>query len=283
MNALLEVSGLGVAFATPDGTVRAVDAVSFAVARGTTLGIAGESGSGKSQTLLALTGLLPRNATVTGEMRWDGELTPLTARAPFTEGGRRPPDGGGMLRSCADLRGKHIAYVFQDPLSALNPYRTIGAQLGETLALHRGLGGAAARARSVELLAQVRVPDAASRLDAYPHQLSGGQRQRALIAMALAGEPDLLLLDEPTTALDVTVQAQVLALLRELQASLGLTMIIVSHDLGVLAALADRVLVMRGGRVVESAAAAALFAAPQAPYTRELLAAAKRLESGVHA
>jgi ABC-type dipeptide/oligopeptide/nickel transport system permease subunit/ABC-type dipeptide/oligopeptide/nickel transport system ATPase component len=254
---LLEVHDLTVRY----GARTVVEGASFAVARGATLGIAGESGSGKSQLLLALTDLGAAGAEVEGRVCWQG--TPLAAPA------RRA------------LRGARIGYVFQDPLAALNPYLTVGAQLDEVLARHAGLAGDAARARAAELLEQVRVPEPAARLAAYPHQLSGGQRQRVMIAMALAGAPDLLLLDEPTTALDATVQAQVLALLAELQQRLGLTLVIVSHDLGVLAALADRMLVMRHGRVVEEGAAAGFYAAPRTGYARGLLEAARRLEAGV--
>jgi len=253
---LIEVHDLSVRY----GARAVVAGVSFAVARGTTLGIAGESGSGKSQLLLALTDLGGPAAEVAGRIEWQGATTDAAARRA--------------------LRGARIGYVFQDPLAALNPYLTVGVQLGEVLARHAGLRGAPARARALELLEQVRVPDPASQLAAYPHQLSGGQRQRVLIAMALAGNPDLLLLDEPTTALDATVQAQVLALLAELQQRLGLTLVIVSHDLGVLAALADRMVVMREGRVVEAGAAAALYAAPRSCYARTLLDAARRLEAG---
>jgi ABC-type glutathione transport system ATPase component len=260
MTTLLEVTGLTVRYTMPQGAVTAVDGLSFSIPRGGSLALVGESGSGKSTAALALARLLPRNAALSGRVTLDG--TDVLAL------------DGARLRA---LRGRRIAYVFQDPMASLNPYLTVGAQLREVLALHGGLRGDAATRRAAELLDEVRLPDAAARLGQYPHELSGGQRQRAMIAMALAGRPDLLVADEPTTALDVTVQAQILALIRELRRERGLALLLVSHDLGVVAGECERVLVMRDGRRVEEADARALFKAPAADYTRALLAAVPRL------
>jgi peptide/nickel transport system ATP-binding protein len=265
--AVLRVEDLRVAFDTREGLVQAVDGVSFAVARGRTLGIVGESGSGKTVAATSAMGLLPGPRTrVSGRVLLDGEEL-LGA----------PPE---RLRA---LRGDAIAMVFQDPLSALHPLLRVGAQIEEALRAHRGGRGgvsrAAARARAIELLELVAIPDARRRVDAYPHELSGGMRQRAMIAMALANEPRVLIADEPTTALDVTVQKQILTLLRRLRDELGMAMVLITHDLGVVAETADEVAVMYAGRIVEQAPAAELFAAPQHPYTWGLLRSMPRLDA----
>ena len=257
---LLEVRGLCVTLPTARGPVQVLRDVSFTMARGQTLGIIGESGCGKSMTALALMGLLPEGAQVSGSIRLDGqELTTLDERA-----------------LCA-LRGARIGMVFQEPMTALNPLHTIGRQIAEPLRLHRGLSAAAARAEALRLLQRVRLPQAAQRLDAWPHQLSGGQRQRVVIAIALACGPDLLLADEPTTALDVTIQREVLDLIGELVAADGMGLLLISHDLGVMAQTVRRLLVMYAGRVVESGPTADVFRRLAHPYTRGLFAARPRL------
>ncbi|KQP14270.1 ABC transporter ATP-binding protein [Pseudorhodoferax sp. Leaf267] len=253
---LLEVTDLRVGLQTQRGPAEAVRGISFSLARGETLGIVGESGCGKSITVMSLMGLLPANATVGGSIRFDGqELVGLPERA-----------------LCA-IRGNRIGMIFQEPMTALNPVHTIGRQVAEPLRLHRGMSKAAARAEALALLERVGIRDAASRLDAYPHQFSGGQRQRIGIAMALACGPDLLIADEPTTALDVTIQKQILDLLAELVAERGMALILISHDLGVIARSAARMLVMYGGSVVESGPTAAVFAQRAHPYTQGLFAA----------
>jgi peptide/nickel transport system ATP-binding protein len=258
--ALLEVRDLTVTLQTQRGPARAVRDVSFTLERGHTLGLVGESGCGKSITAMALLGLLPENARVTGSIRLDGEeLVGL-------------PES----RLCA-LRGDRIGMVFQEPMTALNPVHTIGDQVAEPLRLHRGLSASAARREAIALLDRVGIPDAARRIDAYPHQFSGGQRQRITIAMALACGPDLLIADEPTTALDVTIQQQILALIRELVAERGMAMILISHDLGVVAQNVRRMLVMYGGSVVESGPTAAVFADRMHPYTLGLFGARPQL------
>ena len=263
---LLSVRELSVEFLTRHGSVQAVDAVSFDLRAGETLALVGESGSGKSACALALMGLLTLPGRVAGgQVLFEGQDL-LSA----------PP---GVLE---DLRGKRIAMVFQDPMSALNPLLTIGTQIGEVLVRHTALDAAARRARIVELLSQVGIPKPAERLARLPHEFSGGQRQRILIAMALACDPAVLIADEPTTALDVTIQAQILALLAELKSRLGLALLLVTHDLGVVAQVADRVAVMYAGRLVELAGADALFAAPAHPYTAGLLRATPRLTDNRH-
>ncbi len=260
MPSLLEVDDLRVTLPTAAGPAEALRGVSFTLDRGRTLGLIGESGCGKSLTALALMGLLPDGARVDGAIRFDGrELHAL-------------PE----LAWCA-LRGARLGMVFQEPMSALNPLHTIGRQIAEPLRLHRGLGAAAARAEALRLLERVQLPRAAERLDAYPHQLSGGQRQRVVIAIALACGPDLLIADEPTTALDVTVQREVLDLIAALVADIGMALLLVSHDLGVMADRVERLLVMYAGTVVEQGDAAAVFARPAHPYTRALLAARPRI------
>jgi ABC-type microcin C transport system duplicated ATPase subunit YejF len=258
---LLRVEGLTVEFRGRAGPVRVLDGVGFDVARGRTLGVVGESGSGKSVLCLALLGLLPHPA---------GRVTGGMARFREQDLLRLPASG---LRR---LRGERIAMVFQDPLAALNPYLTVGAQLAEPLRVHRGCSAAEARTRAVQALDEVGIPDPAHRVDDYPHEFSGGQRQRILIAMALITEPDLLLADEPTTALDVTIQAQILSLLAELQHRHGLAMVFISHDLHVVGAIADDVIVLHRGRCVESGPAHAVLAAPRDDHTRRLLDAIPR-------
>ncbi|MFD1331831.1 ABC transporter ATP-binding protein [Methylopila musalis] len=255
---LLSVRDLSVDFAREGGRSLAVDRVSFDLAKGETLALVGESGSGKSVTALSVVRLLPYPAAghPSGEILFDGRDL---LKAPEKE-----------LRK---VRGADISMVFQEPMTSLNPLHTIERQVGEILTVHRGWSGAKARARVLELLHQVGIPNAEERLDAFPHQLSGGQRQRVMIAMALANEPDILIADEPTTALDVTVQAQILALLKELQGRLGMAMLFITHDLGIVRKIADRVCVMTGGRIVEQGPTAQVFAHPVHAYTRKLLAA----------
>jgi peptide/nickel transport system ATP-binding protein len=256
---LLEVDGLDVHFRRRGhAPVAAVTDLSFSVNAGETVALVGESGCGKSTTALALLGLLPSSAaTVRARtLRFAGRDLAQLREADWHA-----------------LRGGDIAMIFQDPLSALNPVRTVGSQLTESLRLHRGLRGREARRLAVELLDRVHIPEAARRLDEYPHRLSGGMRQRVLIAMALAGRPRLLLADEPTTALDVTIQAQILRLLEELQREEGTSVLLITHDLGVVAETAHRVVVMYAGRAVESRDADALFAHPLHPYTQRLMRA----------
>lgn len=256
MTPLLEASHLRVDLHTHNGTAPAVRDMGFALQPGDTLGLIGESGCGKSMTALALMGLAPDNATVSGSLKLAGrELIGL-------------PD-----RDWRALRGDRIAMIFQEPMTALNPVHTIGNQVMEPMRLHRGLGRAEARQKALALLERVGIPAPAQRFDSYPHQFSGGQRQRILIAMALACEPDVLIADEPTTALDVTVQKQILALIAELVAERGMALILISHDLGLIAQNVRQMLVMYGGEVVERGAAAEVFARPAHPYTRGLLAA----------
>jgi microcin C transport system ATP-binding protein len=258
MTALLSVRDLSVAFGRGDGRVLAVDRVSFDIRKGETLALVGESGSGKSATALSIMRLLPYPPAwhPSGVIEFKGrDLLSMKERD---------------IRA---VRGKDITIVFQEPMTSLNPLHTIEKQIAEILLLHGGLAGRAARTRAVELLTQVGIRDPASRLRAFPHQLSGGQRQRVMIALALANEPDLLIADEPTTALDVTVQAQILALLKSLQARLGMAILFITHDLGIVHKVADRVCVMKEGRIVEQGEVAAVFARPTAPYTRELIAA----------
>ena len=253
---VLDVRDLGIRFHQDGRVIDAVRGVSFSVGKGETVALVGESGSGKSVTALATVSLLPDSALVTGSVRYNGaEMV-----------GAAEPD----LRR---VRGNDISFIFQEPMTSLNPLHTIQTQLGESLALHQGLTGDAARARIIELLNKVGIREAESRLDAYPHQLSGGQRQRVMIAMALANGPDLLIADEPTTALDVTIQAQILELLADLKRTEGLSLLFITHDLGVVRRIADRVCVMQGGEIVEQGPAAEIFAAPQHPYTQKLLAA----------
>ncbi|MEE7492703.1 ABC transporter ATP-binding protein [Methylobacterium oryzae] len=252
---LLAVEDLSVAFRAREGETVAVDGVSFTIRRGETVALVGESGSGKSVTALAILRLLDTAARQDGRILFAGRDL---ARLPE--------------RAMRDVRGADITMVFQEPMTSLNPLHTIERQIGEVLGLHRGLAGKAARRRILELLELVGLRDAERRMGAYPHELSGGQRQRVMIAMALACEPDLLVADEPTTALDVTVQAQILALLADLQKRLGMAMLFITHDLGIVERIADRVCVMLKGKIVESGATKAVFADPQHAYTRRLIA-----------
>src|SRR5205807_928726 len=255
---LLEVEDLSVAFRQGQRETLAVDRVSFEIKKGETLALVGESGSGKSVTALSVLKLLPYPAAhhPSGSIRFKGEDHLRLTEAEI----RR-------------VRGNDITIIFQEPMTSLNPLHTIEKQIGEILLLHRGLTGLAARARTIELLGQVGIPDPELRLKSYPHQLSGGQRQRVMIAMALANAPDLLIADEPTTALDVTVQAQILQLLKDLQARLGMAMLFITHDLGIVRRIADRVCVMKDGRIVEQGPVERVFTAPEHPYTEELLRA----------
>jgi oligopeptide/dipeptide ABC transporter ATP-binding protein len=257
---LLQVEGLVTSFHTPRGRVRAVDGVSLAVARGQTVCVAGESGCGKSVTALSVMGLLPDAARVDGgSIRLNG-VDVLALPSAERRG----------------LRGRAMAMIFQEPMTALNPVLTIGRQVTEVFAIHGTAGRREARDRVLALLRQVKIPDPERRFDAYPHQLSGGMKQRVMIAMALANGPELLIADEPTTALDVTIQAQVLHLLRELQREQGTGIVFVTHDLAVVAEIADRVVVMYGGRVVEQGGVADVLERPAHPYTMGLLAARPR-------
>ncbi|HEY7397700.1 MAG TPA: ABC transporter ATP-binding protein [Gaiellaceae bacterium] len=260
---LLEVKDLKTYFATGDGVVKAVDGVSFSIEKGQTLGIVGESGSGKSVTCLTIMGLNPkRRTTSTGEALFNGEDL---LKASSTR-----------LRQ---IRGNDIAMVFQDPMTSLNPVHSIGAQLVEAVLLHRDVSKAQARRRALELLKQVGIPRAERRLDDYPHQFSGGMRQRVMIAMALINDPDLLIADEPTTALDVTTQAQILALIEKLQADYDSAVIMITHDLGVIAEIADDVIVMYAAEVVEKAPFDRVFKHPHHPYTWGLMGSLPRLDA----
>ena len=260
LSTLLDVTDLRVTLHTARGPADALRDVSFSMQRGDTVGLIGESGCGKSITALALMGLLPEGATVGGSIRFDGqELTTL-----------------GEDTLCT-LRGGRIGMIFQEPMTALNPLHTIGRQIAEPLRLHKGLSAAAARAEALRLLQRVQLPQAEKRLDAYPHQMSGGQRQRVVIAIALACGPDLLIADEPTTALDVTIQREVLDLIAELVAEDGMGLLLISHDLGVMAETVQRMLVMYGGVVVESGPTAEVFGRLAHPYTRGLFAARPQL------
>jgi peptide/nickel transport system ATP-binding protein len=265
---LLEVRDLTVTFRTEDGPVLAVDGASFDVAHREVLALVGESGCGKSVTAMSLTRLLPPNATVRGSAALDGTSLLTLAES--------------QLR---DVRGKDVAYVFQEPMTSLNPVLTVGHQIGEVLRRHQHMRGSAIARRTVELLDLVGIPLPARRVREYPHQLSGGMRQRVMIAMAVACRPRLLIADEPTTALDVTVQAAILDVLRTLRAEIGTAVLLITHDLGVVADIADRVVVMYAGRTIEEARVEALFAAPSHPYTRGLLDAvpnpARHAEGGL--
>jgi peptide/nickel transport system ATP-binding protein len=259
---LLEVDDLRVYFDTEDGVVKAVDGVSFSVDRGKVLGIVGESGSGKSVSMLTVMGLSrSRNAQITGAARFDGQdLIKASAE------------------DLRDLRGNDIAMIFQDPLSSLHPFYKVGKQLVEGIQAHQYLSKQQARERAIEYLGMVGIPDPRRRFDAYPHEFSGGMRQRAMIAMALVNEPRLLIADEPTTALDVTVQAQILDLIARLQNELDMAVILITHDLGVVAEVTDTIAVMYAGRIVEHADKRDIFRAPEHPYTWGLLQSIPRLD-----
>ena len=264
MTALLEVRGLRTLFATDDGELPAVDGVSLSVDPGRTLAIVGESGCGKSVTALSIMGLVPSppGRIAAGSIRFEGrELV------------------GAPTRELQDLRGNDMAMIFQEPMSSLNPAFTIGDQIVEGLLRHRAIGRAEATARAMAMLAKVRMPAPEQRFHEHPHQLSGGMRQRAMIAMALACDPRLVIADEPTTALDVTIQAQILALMRALQEETGTAIVLITHDLGVVAEVAEEVAVMYAGRIVEQAPVQALFESPQHPYTVGLLGSMPRLDA----
>jgi microcin C transport system ATP-binding protein len=253
---VLSVDNLAITFRQDGREIRAVRGVSFHIAKGETVAIVGESGSGKSVTALATVGLLGDNARVSGSVRYGPQEMV-----------------GADERALRRVRGNDISFIFQEPMTSLNPLHTIERQLRESIELHQGLNGQAVRDRILELLTKVGIRDPESRLGAYPHQLSGGQRQRVMIAMALANGPELLIADEPTTALDVTIQAQILELLAELKAREGMSLLFITHDLGIVRRIADRVCVMKDGEIVEQGRTEAIFAAPQHPYTRMLLAA----------
>ncbi|NML43166.1 ABC transporter ATP-binding protein [Ramlibacter sp. G-1-2-2] len=261
--ALLEVQDLSVQLQTHRGPAYAVRNASFSLERGDSLGLVGESGCGKSITVMALMGLLPENAKVTGSILFDGQQLV-----------------GKPERAMCALRGDRMGMIFQEPMTALNPVHSVGRQVAEPLRLHRGMNATDARKQAIALLDRVGIPDAARRIDAYPHQFSGGQRQRITIAMALACGPDLLIADEPTTALDVTIQRQILDLIRELVAERGMALMLISHDLGVIAQNVRRMLVMYGGMVVESGPTASVFANRSHPYTLGLFSARPGLHSG---
>jgi peptide/nickel transport system ATP-binding protein len=263
--ALLEVSDLKTHFRTDDGIVKAVDGVSFSVEKGQTLGIVGESGCGKSVTCLSIMGLNPKATTISsGEVLFNGEDILHTSAS--------------KLR---DIRGNQIAMIFQDPMTSLNPVYTIGKQLEEAILLHRDVTKKEARGRSLELLEAVGIPRAQRRIDDYPHQFSGGMRQRVMIAMALVNDPDLLIADEPTTALDVTTQAQILDLMSRLQQDFGSAIMMITHDLGVVAEIADDVVVMYAAKIVEQGSAQTIFKRPHHPYTWGLLGSLPRLDADV--
>jgi peptide/nickel transport system ATP-binding protein len=263
--ALLEVDNLQTHFRTPDGVNRAVDGVSFHVEQGETLAIVGESGCGKSVTAMSILRLVPEPpGKIAGAIRLEGrDLLTLDDRA------------------MRDIRGNDISMIFQEPMTSLNPVLSIGRQLGETLRLHQGLDSSAAQRRAVETLTLVGIAEPVRRLAEYPHQMSGGMRQRVMIAMALACNPKLLIADEPTTALDVTIQAQILDLMAELKHRVGAAIVLITHDLGVVAEVAERVMVMYAGRKVEEAPVAALFRTPRHPYTQGLLGAVPKLGSSL--
>ena len=259
---MLEVNNLTTRFTTMDGVVSAVNDVSFSMEKGETLGIVGESGSGKSQLVLSIIDLLASNGKSEGSIKLDDrELIGL----PVPEMNR--------------IRGNKIAMIFQDPMTCLNGYLTIARQMTEVLMLHQGMDYQSAKKRSVEMLDAVHIPDAANRIDRYPHEFSGGMRQRVMIAMALLCQPELLIADEPTTALDVTVQAQIIDLMNELKSEMDMSIIMITHDLGVIAGISDNVMVMYGGRICEYAPVHELFKEPRHPYTRGLLESVPRLDT----
>jgi len=264
---LLSVENLAVRFHTEDGLAQAVQDVSLTLGRSETMALIGESGAGKSATGMAVMGLIPHElgVEITGSVKFrrrDGSVVDLLKLSP---------------RAMRDIRGNEIAMIFQEPLSSLNPVYTIGDQIAASIMLHQGLGRRAARAGAIDMLDRLGIPDPKARLDSFPHQISGGMAQRVMIAMALACRPSLLIADEPTTALDVTVQAQMLDLLRSLQAEFGMSILFITHNLGVAAQLTERIAVMYAGRVIEQASTEDVFARPRMPYTRELLASVPRI------
>ena len=265
---ILELRELQTHFATDRGIARAVDGVSFRVRRGETLAVVGESGSGKSVTSLSVMRLIPTppGRIAGGEILFRGRDGQARDLVQLPEPAMR------------QVRGNEIGMIFQEPMTSLNPVYTVGDQIGETLRQHQGLDRAAARAESLRMLEMVRIPAAARRIDEYPHQMSGGMRQRVMIAMALACKPMLLIADEPTTALDVTIQAQILVLMRQLQAETGTAILFITHNLGVVAEIADHIAVMYAGRVVEEGDVRAIFKTPKHPYTKGLLASMPRLD-----
>ncbi|WP_312527467.1 oligopeptide/dipeptide ABC transporter ATP-binding protein [Paracoccus sp. (in: a-proteobacteria)] len=258
---LLEVTDLNIRFATTDGEVRAVNGINLSLDHGETLGIVGESGSGKSQLAFSIMGLLAKNGRASGSVKFNGSEI-LNAPA----------------RTLNKIRAENIAMVFQDPMTSLNPYMRVSDQMAEVLMLHKGMGKSQAVAASVQMLDAVKIPDAKGRIRLFPHEFSGGMRQRVMIAMSLLCHPDLLIADEPTTALDVTVQAQIMQLLAELQSEFGMAMILITHDLGVVAGSCERVVVMYGGRMMEKGPTEPIFTAPSHPYTQGLLAAIPRVD-----
>jgi len=261
MTTLLDVKSLIVDFSTPDGVIRAVNDLSFTLQKGQSLGIVGESGSGKSQSLLALMGLLANNGKAEGNIRFKGKEILSLSEAELNM-----------------IRGVHIAMIFQDPMTSLNPYLRISRQMTEVLTWHQGLDYKSALSESVALLEAVRIPDAKNRIHHYPHEFSGGMRQRVMIAMALLCQPDLLIADEPTTALDVTIQAEIIQLLQELGRERNTAIILVTHDLSIVANFCDKIIVMYGGRQLESGHTQAIFQQPRHPYTQALLATLPRLD-----
>jgi oligopeptide transport system ATP-binding protein len=261
MTPVLDVGRLDTRFATPDGEVHAVNDVSFHIGEGESVGVVGESGSGKTQIFLSIMGLLAKNGRATGSVRYRGrEILGLPSR------------------ELNKIRGVTMSMIFQDPMTSLNPYLRISKQMTEVLVEHKGMNEAAARKRSIALLDRVGIPSAGQRFDLYPHEFSGGMRQRVMIAMALLCEPDLLIADEPTTALDVTIQAQILELMADLKRDFGTAIIMITHDLGVVAGLCDRVMVMYAGRVAEAGSVRDIFYRPQHPYTLGLLKSMPRID-----
>jgi oligopeptide transport system ATP-binding protein len=258
---VLEVSGLTTTFATPDGEVKAASDVSFRVGAGEALGIVGESGSGKSQVFMSVMGLLARNGRARGSVRFKG--TEILGLAP---------------RALNRIRGARMSMIFQDPMTSLNPYLTVARQMTEVLVEHKGTSEKEARATAIALLDRVQIPESRHRIDMYPHEFSGGMRQRVMIAMSLLCDPELLIADEPTTALDVTVQAQILDLIAEIRRDFGTAVVLITHDLGVVAGMCERVLVMYAGRAVETGTVRDIFYAPQHPYTAGLLKSMPRLD-----
>jgi oligopeptide transport system ATP-binding protein len=262
---ILEIKDLRIRFQTDSGSVAAVNDVSLSLKPGETVGIVGESGSGKSQILMSIMGLLARNGTATGSVKLRGqEILGLRDK------------------ELDRLRGAAMSMIFQDPMTSLNPFLRVSTQLTEVLVKHRNMGRAEAMRHAIEMLERVSIPDAARRIRLYPHEFSGGMRQRVMISMALLCQPALLFADEPTTALDVTVQAQILDLIKELAATMGTTVVLVTHDLGVVASVCDRVVVLYGGRIMESGTAEEIFGDPRHPYTKGLLASMPRLDEKVH-
>jgi oligopeptide/dipeptide ABC transporter ATP-binding protein len=262
----LHVDDLHVVFPTRDGLIRAVAGVSYRIARGRTLGIVGESGSGKSMAALAVLGLVPPPGRVLkGTVRIGGDVVSGLDEKAMTE-----------------VRGARVAMIFQEPMTALNPVLTVGAQIVEAWSLHRDTNAAEARDAAVALLERVRIPEPSRRFDDYPHRMSGGMRQRAMIAMALAGRPEVLIADEPTTALDVTIQAQIIELMAEIQADMGMAIQFITHNLGVVSEIADDIAVMYAGRIVEHAAASEVLGAPRHPYTRALIDTVPRIGARLH-